>query len=147
MNDTIFQQFKHKQILCAGIGNQLRRDDGVGVYITRNLTHTEFICPLCVEVSIENYIGRINQTYADYLLLIDSMDFNERPGYWNLLPIEKVQGITTNTHNVSLDKVSELFNKQTYILGIQPGNLNFGEEMTDEVKRSADNIINQIQNI
>jgi len=147
MNDTIFHQFKHKKILCAGIGNQLRRDDGVGVYITRNLVHSEYICPLCVEVSIENYIGRINQTYADYLLLIDSMDFNERPGYWNLLPIEKVQGITTNTHNVSLDKVSELFNKQTYILGIQPGNLNFGEEMTDEVKRSADNIINQIQNI
>ena len=147
MNDTIFHHLKHKKILCAGIGNQLTRDYGVGVYITRNLVHSEYICPLCVEVSIENYIGRINQTYADYLLLIDSMDFNERPGYWNLLPIEKVQGITTNTHNVSLDKVSELFNKQTYILGIQPGNLNFGEEMTDEVKRSADNIINQIQNI
>ncbi len=147
MNANIFHQFKHKKILCAGIGNQLRRDDGVGVYITRNLTHTEFICPLCVEVSIENYIGRINQTYADFLLLIDSMDFNEQPGYWNLLPIEKVQGITTNTHNVSLDKVSELFNKQTYILGIQPGNLNFGEELTDEVKNSADNIIREIQNI
>lgn len=147
MNDNIFHQFKHKKLLCAGIGNQLRRDDGVGVYITRNLVHSEYICPLCVEVSIENYIGRINQTYADFLLLIDSMDLNKQPGHWELLPIEKVQGITTNTHNVSLDKVSELFNKQTYILGIQPGDLNFGEEMTDEVKKSADTIINQIQSI
>ena len=147
MNETTLQTLKNKKALYAGIGNLLRRDDGVGVYITSHLTHTNHVCPLCVEVSIENYIGRINQTYADVLVLIDSMDFKEPPGYWNLLPIEQVNGITTNTHNISLDKVSELFNKQTYILGIQPGDLNFGEELTAEVKKSADNIIYQIQRL
>ena len=146
MDKNIFDRFKQKKTLYAGIGNQLRRDDGVGVYITRHLVHSEYICPLSVEVSIENYIGRINQTYADSLILIDSMDFNEKPGFWKLLPIEEVNDITTNTHNISLNKVSEFFNKQTYILGIQPGDLSFGEEMTSEVKKSADTIIKQIQN-
>ncbi len=147
MNKNALHLFKNKKTLFAGIGNLLRRDDGVGVYITNHLTHTNSVCPLCVEVSIENYIGRINQTYADFLVLIDSMDFNEQPGFWNLLPIEKVTGITSNTHNISLNKVSELFNKQTYILGIQPRDLNFGEDMTAEVKKSADNIIYQIEHL
>ena len=147
MDKNTLQFLKNKKVLYAGIGNLLKRDDGVGVYITSQLTHTNNVCPLCVEVSIENYIGRINQTYADLLVLVDSMDFSQYPGYWDLLPVEKVTGITTNTHNISLNKVSELFNKQTYILGIQPGDLNFGENMTADVKKSADKIIYQIEHL
>lgn len=142
--DKLLKDIIKKQVLCIGIGNVLKRDDGVGVYISHGITEKGYPNVLTVEVSIENYIGKINSLNKEVLVLIDSMDFKEFPGYWNILSVENLFGHTTNTHNITLDKVSELFNAKTYVLGIQPKNINFGENLTPEVKQSADRIIEQI---
>ncbi|MGM0532785.1 MAG: hypothetical protein ACQER7_15665, partial [Bacteroidota bacterium] len=100
-----------------------------------------------VEVSIENYIGKINKLNSDVLVLLDCMDFQKPPGYWNLIPVGGLTGHTTNTHNISLEKISEFFDAPAYILGIQPRNINFGEYLTPEVKRAADGIIDRINRL
>lgn len=144
MVKTLLNEFKNKSILFVGVGNVLKRDDGVGVYICNSIHYSENIRPLTVEVSIENYIGKINDLNPDLLILIDSMDFSREPGYYELLPIEKVNGYTTNTHNITLDKVSELFNSQVYILGLQPKTIKFGEGLSEELKKAADQVIEEI---
>lgn len=131
----------------AGIGNVLKRDDGVGVYITRHLHHTTRVQGISVEVSIENYIGKINTIAPDVLILIDCMDLQAHPGHWQLMPGERISGHTTNTHNISLDRVCELFNSQVYILGIQPMDISLGEGLTPEVKKTADRLIARINHI
>jgi hydrogenase 3 maturation protease len=134
-----------KSILFVGVGNVLKRDDGIGVYISQHIQTSPTIHSLPVEVSIENYIGKINSLKPDILILIDSMNFQEKPGYWDILPIDRVNGFTTNTHNITLNKVSELFDcPQIFILGIQPLSVNFGEEICHEVKKTADLIIKRI---
>ena len=130
--------------MFVGVGNVLKKDDGVGVYISKNLKETQNIKILTVEVSIENYIGKINSVNPDILILIDSLDFDQAPGHYDMLPIEKINGYTTNTHNITLDKVSELFNSQVYILGVQPKTIQFGEGLSKEVRNAADNIIEEI---
>jgi len=137
-------QLKNKKILFVGIGNLLKKDDGVGVYISNKLNKTQNIHPLSVEVSIENYIGKINRLKLDAVVLIDSMNFNRDVGFWDILPIEKINGFTTNTHNITLDKVAELFRHKTYILGIQPQDVSFGEQMTPAVQKAADSIIYKV---
>ncbi len=144
MIKTLLNDLKGKKIVFVGVGNVLKQDDGVGVYITQNIEQTEKIQALTVEVSIENYIGKINSLQPDSLILVDAMDFSREPGYVNLLPIEKITGYTTNTHNITLDKVSELFNSQVYILGIQPKTISFGEGFSRELKDSADSVISEI---
>ena len=42
-------------------------DDGVGVYISKRIKTTDNISSLTVEVSIENYIGKINSLNPDIL--------------------------------------------------------------------------------
>ena len=148
MKNTIsLHHFINQKLLLVGVGNVLKRDDGVGVYITNNLEQTDFIYPLTVEVSIENYIGKINQSNANLLILIDAMDLKKKPGYWNILPIQNISGFTTHTHNITLDKVAELFRHKTYVLGIQPENIQLGEGLTSRVKESADSIIQQIASL
>ena len=49
---------KDRKILFAGIGNVLRKDDGVGVYVCSGITGSGSVSGLTVEVSIENYIGK-----------------------------------------------------------------------------------------
>ena len=132
------------KILFVGIGNVLKSDDGVGVYICNRIIPSNYISTLIVEVSIENYIGKINKSSASLLILTDCVELGKYPGYWDLLPAEELIDLTFHTHNISLKKISELFNMPVWILGIQPGNTSFGEELTHEIKNTAENIINLI---
>lgn len=142
--DKLLGEFSGKKILMIGIGNVLKSDDGVGVYISNSIKNRKNISSLTVEVSIENYIGKINALRNDVLILLDCMDFKQYPGFWNIIPVDYLKGYVTNTHNISLDKVSELFNTKAYILGIQPKNIQFGETLSPEVKKTADRIIQWI---
>ena len=132
----------NRKILFVGIGNVLKRDDGIGVFISNHIIASQYIQTLTVEASIENYIGKINSLAPDILVLIDCVHFNRKPGYFELLEIDKIQDFTTNTHNISLNKIKELFHAPTIlVLGIQPQSVNFGEEMSDEAVHAANRII------
>jgi hydrogenase maturation protease len=133
-----------KKILFAGIGNVLRSDDGAGVYICKNLKPSRSYSILMVEVSIENYIGKINQSGADVLILVDCVDFGKAPGYYDLLPAEELIDLTFHTHNISLKKISELFSMPVWILGIQPADTSFGEKISGSVGEAARAIIQVI---
>ena len=70
----------NKKLLFVGIGNVLKSDDGVGVYISRQIIESKKNSVLTVEVSIENYIGKINSLAPDVLILIDCVEMNSPPG-------------------------------------------------------------------
>lgn len=133
-----------KKILFVGIGNVLKQDDGIGVYISRNIKGNSYISSVTVEVSIENYIGKINSLSPDILVLIDCVDFGKSPGYSTLLPAEKIKDLTFNTHNISLNRISEFFKMPVYILGIQPKDIDFGENLSYIVIQVADKILKLI---
>jgi len=134
------------KILFVGIGNVLKSDDGVGVYICNHIRPSNYVSMLIVEVSIENYIGKINKSGASLLILTDCVDFGKASGYWDLLPAEELIDLTFHTHNISLKMISELFSMPVWILGIQPCNTSFGEELTPEIRKTADAIIKLINN-
>jgi hydrogenase 3 maturation protease len=132
------------KILCAGVGNLLRKDDGVGVHIAGGIIQGSGISSLLVEMGIENYIGKINRLAPDLLVIIDACDFNEPAGFCRLAEPHELQGITTNTHNISLLKLSEFFDMPVRILGIQPSCTGFGETVSSVVDKRATEIINII---
>jgi hydrogenase maturation protease len=135
---------KRKKKLFVGIGNLLRKDDGIGVYISRRITDRRNVSALTVEASIENYIGKINSLRPDILILIDCMDTESPAGTLNFLKLDQIHDQTFNTHNISLKRLSEFFNMQVYVMGIQPASIDFGENISYLVKNVADKIIKQI---
>lgn len=135
---------KGKKILFAGIGNLLKSDDGAGVYISSKIKKSDHISSLNVEVSIENYIGKINSLNPDILVLIDCMEMYSPPGTFKLLPVKIVKDLTFNTHNISLSRLSEFFAMPVYILGIQPKKIDFGEKISYIVRDVADEILQLI---
>jgi hydrogenase 3 maturation protease len=134
-------QFNDKRILFVGIGNLLKMDDGVGVYISSRIRNISGISALTVEVSIENYIGKINSLNPDILVLIDCVDMKLPPGSCKLIPVSQTEDLTFNTHNISLRRVTDFFEMKVYLMGIQPEKIDFGENMSYIVKEEADKII------
>jgi Ni,Fe-hydrogenase maturation factor len=76
---------KDKKILFVGIGNLLKRDDGVGVYISNRIKNRDNITSLTVETSIENYIGKINNLNPDVLVLLFCIELKYDHVKFNLL--------------------------------------------------------------
>lgn len=136
-----------KKILFVGIGNLLKTDDGVGVYISKRIQNRAKISSLTVEVGIENYIGKINSMDPDILVLIDCTDMRSSSGTFKLLSINQIHDLTFNTHSISLKRLSEFFRMPVYILGIQPEKIDFGENLSYLVRNVADRIINQINRL
>lgn len=133
-----------KRILFVGIGNLLKKDDGVGVHISSGICNKLNIEALTVEVSLENYIGKINRIDPDILVLIDCVEMGSVPGTSKLISVSKLDDLTFNTHNISLKRISEFFKMPVYLLGIQPEKIEFGENMSYLVMEEAEKIINII---
>ncbi len=130
-----------KKILFVGIGNVLKSDDGTGVYICNRIKTSDRMLTLVVETGIENYIGKINSIEPDILVLVDCVEMKSPPGTVKLLTINEIQDLTFNTHNISLKRITEFFRMPLYILGVQPGYIGFGENISPEILHASDRII------
>lgn len=133
-----------KITLFVGIGNALKSDDGIGIYICKNIKQTNKIQTLIVESGIEKFVGKINSINPEILIMVDCTDFNKKAGFVDILPIEQIQDFTVNTHTISVKRISEFFDMKTYLLGIQPENVKFGEEFSKSVLNSANELIKKI---
>ena len=132
------------RLLFIGVGNVLKSDDGAGVSISRQIIERPNIRALTVEVSIENYIGKINSMEPGEIVIIDCMELDSFPGDFRIVALSEVEDITFNTHNISLGRLGDFFLYPTYILGIQPQSIAFGDRLSPPVQKTADLIINQI---
>ena len=135
---------KANRLLFIGVGNVLKSDDGVGVVISRQIEERGNIRALTVEVSIENYIGKINSMEPGEIVILDCMELASNPGSYRIMALVHVEDITFNTHNISLGRLEDFFDYPTYVLGIQPRTLAFGDELSPPVKKAATQIISQI---
>ena len=136
-----------KNILFVGIGNVLKHDDGVGVYICDHIAESKGIKAFSAEQSIENYVGKINRSSPDWLVLVDSVLFGRQTGFADLIPVKELIDHTTHTHNISLKQIGQLFLMPVYVLGIEPGDISFGEGLSPEVKSVADEIVGIVNGI
>ena len=135
---------KSQGLLFIGVGNVLKRDDGVGVIISKGIIESHGIRSLTVEVSIENYIGKINSLGPGEIVIVDCMELGSSPGSHRLMELDNVEDITFNTHNISLAKLGDFFHYPTYVLGVQPQNVEFGDQLSPPVRAAAQKIVKMI---
>lgn len=132
------------RMLFIGVGNVLKSDDGVGVYICRNIIEQPGVLALTVEVSIENYIGKINSLQPEKIMILDCMELGAPPGSCRIMTLDYVGDFTFNTHNISLGRLGDFFPYPSFVMGIQPASLAFGDQLSSPVTKTAERIICQI---
>ncbi|MFH1957101.1 MAG: hydrogenase maturation protease [bacterium] len=136
--------FLNRDFAVVGIGNEIRGDDGVGVYIAKAAGKIFSGMFLVAGTAIENYVFKITGFLQKRILLIDSVDFGERPGYMKLIPLSALREQGISTHSLSLNKINVFFEeagKEVMLLGIQGKNMQIGGTMSPDVKKSAENIL------
>ncbi len=131
--------------LVVGVGNTLRRDDGIGPYITGRLNPGARLQVIDAGFAPENIIEEAVEAAPEKILIIDAADFRGRGGEVRIIEKEHIPETTVSTHSIPLNVISELIAERlscriTFI-GIQPVSVVMGEGLSEAVRESADCII------
>ncbi|GAI46328.1 unnamed protein product [marine sediment metagenome] len=150
--------------VVLGIGNTLKSDDGIGIYIVeridkyleevrRGAGQAKFIGARRKVIAIncgttpENYTSIIRRHNPDRLILVDAAEMGLTPGSYRIIPPEKIEVMHLSTHSMALSflilYISDLC-KDIVLVGIQPEKMDFGTELSSAVRRSGDRVANLI---
>jgi hydrogenase 3 maturation protease len=141
-----------KKIAILGIGNELRTDDGLGLFIVDNINLED------ISLLIEN-VGSVPEAFArplaefgaERIILVDAADMQKPPGHVELVPKNRITGIALSTHSMPLSFLMMYLEQETggrtILLGIQPKSIQFGEGMTPEIQDVAEKVIRTLQDL
>ena len=146
-----------RNLLVVGLGNPLMGDDGVGIYVIRQLA----VSPLPQHVQVADCGTDVLKlmTYLEeqnLVVFIDAMDGAAQPG--TIFRMNKSQlfgfnGTSKSAHMLSvidslklLDKMHEAFGKaEIDFFGIQPERVARQDGLSESVQQSADKVIQIIR--
>lgn len=147
---------ENQRIAFIGLGNPIKGDDGVGVYISDKLielTNSQNPYVLSCYNVPANYLGKIVKYNPDYLVFIDAIfhpDFS--PGDIVVIASSKIQEVNSfTTHYQSYDTIikfieTELEKQLDYIvLGINVTEIELNDPISSIVENSAEIIISSIE--
>jgi hydrogenase maturation protease len=146
------------KVVVAGFGNILRSDDGIGPKIIAGLKKDESFClsSNCdlIDCGVDGFkLLDLAEKYAR-IVVIDAVDMNAVPGtVKGFIPEEakiKIKSSSLSTHGIGLAEIITLiegFNLRTslQIIGIQPLDISFGEELSQEIQMVIPKIIELIK--
>jgi hydrogenase 3 maturation protease len=129
--------------LLLGIGNDLLADDGIGCLIADRFSRPGWLSYIAGTVP-ENFSRQIREIHPDLLVLVDAAQMNLPPGSIRIIPQDRVADAGIGTHQLPLDALCDVVSpwcKEIIIIGIQPGLVEIGGEMTDQVQEAAKELI------
>ena len=139
-----------RRVTIIGMGNLLLTDEGIGVHVARALRKMDL--PDGVEAidggtspEISSYIES-----TEKLIVIDAMETGGIPGSVYRIPIDdlttEVAGLTSihEVNLISMLKMMRLLDRgpqDTVIIGIQPGDMDWGTELSPELQQKIPQIV------
>ncbi len=148
----IFTPSEKGKLLVITVGNSLRSDDGVGIYIAEQVKKCKkYIIILNADSKPENIIDRVVQVKPHKVIIIDAADFGGRAGEIRLIKKTDIQNISLSTHSFSLNIIARIIEEDTgakvFFLGIQPRSVRLGEGLSKSVRKAAQKIISCMSSI
>ena len=141
------------RVAILGVGNQFRADDAVGVLIARALSNrecardTEHLLIIEAGHAPENTTGELRKFAPDLVLILDAAEMGQQPGAIQWIPEEAIDGMSASTHSLPLSMLARYLtldlNCTVTLLGIQPGSNEVGGEISAEVLRAIQEIVDE----
>ncbi|MBC7090671.1 MAG: hydrogenase maturation protease [Nitrososphaeria archaeon] len=133
-----------KVFVC--VGNELRGDDEVGIYIGRRLKRTSLKDNVILAYNTpENHIHEILEKDADIVVFFDAVHVGVPAGtiiFQEISP-EKPLKVSISTHSIPVETIASIIqslsNKKVsfYIIGVEAKKFDFGNRISEEVVCAA----------
>jgi len=130
------------------IGNRDGGDDAIGPYIADKLAQEESdLVVLDCGVVPENFTSVVKKHNPKNLIIIDAVEMGLDAGEIRIVPKEKIGVMHISTHGIPISVLInylEQYVKNIIFIGIQPKTMS--GNLTDIVKKSADELVEMIKN-
>jgi hydrogenase 3 maturation protease len=137
------------KVVLVGVGHPLRGDDYVGSFIVESLGEktSGAIQFFNGEDNVEAIITRIGSLRPEHVVFIDACDMNLRTGEARLVTMNETNYPFFTTHGIPLKLLAERFlpNSQSWVLAIQPKQVEIGSSLSPKVSSSAKSIVEFIR--
>ncbi|MCX7995529.1 MAG: hydrogenase maturation peptidase HycI [candidate division WOR-3 bacterium] len=155
--NTIKKEIENAQKICIlGVGNTQKGDDGAGPGVIKilqkslkkeNLNNLKLID--CGEIP-ENFTGDIRKFKPDLTIIIDACISGRKPGAVYIVNPEKIQPQDFSTHRLPLSMfvkfLEETIPTKVIVIGVEPKNINYGDEISSEVNKAIEEIVSLFTN-
>ena len=143
-----------KKIAIIGIGNTLRRDDGIGIIVLESLLKLykrKDIDYLNFGNASFDLLHRIKNYHS--VLLIDGINADFHPAELKVSQLKdidyKLDDSLTSTHELNLKSIFELSKKlkiqtKIFVAGIQVTDTSFGEGISEALEQKKEEITKEI---
>jgi len=136
-----------------GVGNELRGDDGVGIYIAEKLVNAGLGNVVVCHMEPMNCLESVFRDYdVDAVFIIDAVESSLEPGTIIIGTLDEVSDIMQphSTHSIPLNILVKLLtlisskNIKVYVIGIQILNTELLTNISPEVLTSANEVVNAL---
>ena len=147
--DTIREKLERflkdsERTIFLSIGSELRGDDAASVLTANELLKKNIPSNFKILLGYtapENLTGEIKKINPTHMIICDAADSGLNPGEIGIISADDVDGAAFSTHmmpmNIFIKYISGDNPCKTLILGIQPKTVEFGAEITKEVRKTA----------
>jgi hydrogenase 3 maturation protease len=95
----------------------------------------------------ENTTAELRKFAPDLVFIIDAAEMGQRPGAIQWIPEEAIDGMSASTHSLPLSMLARFLtldlNCMVTLLGIQPGSIEVGGEISAEVLHAIQEIVDE----
>ncbi len=147
---------KSDKIVVVGIGNELRKDDYVGVEIVKSLKNkiSKRVMLIESETVPESFIEPITEFKPTHIIIVDAGLLGLKPGDTRLLVASEAlnhQIAPISTHALPLrifcEYLQETIAAKIALIVIQPQETDFGEGLSPEIRKTARKLTMELQQI
>ena len=145
-----------EKLIVLGVGNELKCDDGVGPFIINRLKEQciedkNRLLFINAETVPENFTGKIRKENPTHLIIVDACLMGGKPGDMKIVDKYDFANIGISTHSMSLSFFVRYLEKDTdfkiIFIGIEPESMDYSEELTENVERTAYEFIDRLKGI
>ena len=144
-----------EKLIVLGVGNDLKCDDGVGPFIIKRLKEEniedENLIFINAETVPENFTGKLRKENPTHIIIVDACLMNGNPGDMQIVDKDDFSNIGISTHSMSLSYFVKYLEKDNDLkiifVGIEPESLDYGENLTENVEKTAFDFINILKGI
>jgi len=144
--EELWRSSPSQNVVFIGVGHPLRGDDYVGSYVMKEVMkrskNRHNVHLLDAEASIESVIAKASELKPGHVIFIDACEMNGQPGETQLLSMDMTDYPFFTTHGIPLKLLAQkmLPESKTWVLAIQPKQVEFGDGLSPEVQEAAKSI-------
>ncbi|MFH1063750.1 MAG: hydrogenase maturation peptidase HycI [Candidatus Woesearchaeota archaeon] len=132
--------------VLVGVGNSMGADDGIGCYIAEEFKARKLQGWRAINCGTvpENFTSVIRKGNPKRIIIVDSAEMKLAPREFRMIPKEKLSKLALTTHAMPLSVLIEYLEgsvPEVIFIGIQPKHLGTGTKLSNELLKSAGEII------